>query len=190
MRSEPPFRAEPPAPRVPPHYPALERDPLPRPVCEVDGASGSASTSIPATSDRTGVTGKIAEPLTAADGPWFADNYCFQFQAGTDLYGCHPNWWNGAWTQWKTRVSQIFVAPYSGDWVNVRMQYSSITKFTDVVFNGQFYGAWYHSASSGGEYLLRTHRWDVLQATNDGFHFSYGYSWSCVTVTLCNWWPL
>jgi hypothetical protein len=183
--------AEPPEALVRAHERELEASRMPSSGEQIEGGPVSVSTSIPDAAGSEagdGITGTVQQSLTAADGPWFAANFCFQFQPETNNYGCHPNWANGAWTQAKTRASKVFVAPFSGDFVNVRMQYSSFTQFTDVVFNGQFYSRSVRSGSSGSDVLLRTHRWDVLNAANEGFHFSYGYSWTCQSVHNCNLW--
>ena len=145
-----------------------------------------ASTSFTKPIAAQAAPGTLQQPLTEADGPWFAEHICYQAWHPKDSRACLPNWGGGGWAQAKTTVSDFIVAPYTGDWLNVRMQYSSITKFTDVVYPCQFYGAWYHSASSGGEYLLRTHRWDVLQAAGDGFHLAYAFNWTCQGIYNCN----
>jgi hypothetical protein len=150
-----------------------------------DTAALSSASSDSAATHGAGV-GVITQALTEADGPWFAANGCFKTG---DFRGCLPNWWNGGFAQANTKTSFFTVAPFSGNLVFVRVQYQGVTQFTDPVFPGQWLSWWYHSASQSGQYLIRLHRWDILEAAGDGFHWSYSFKWNCNSINSCNTWP-
>jgi len=130
-------------------------------------------------------TAKVTSALTADDGPWFQDNGCFKHG---DARGCLPNWANGGYAQYNAKTSFLTIAPYSGDWVQVRWQYKGTTIFTDTVYVGQWNDYYGYSAGAScatcGYYVrqVQKHRWDILQASGDGFHWSYSFKWasSCI----------
>lgn len=135
--------------------------------------------------------------LTAADGPWFVENACF---TGGDFRGCHPSWSNGGYAQANTKTSFFEVAPFAGNFLQVRFQYEGSTKFTDAVYPGEWRGWWYHSSKESWpcgfliacgyeDYNRRLHRWDILQATGDSFHWTYSFKWTCGSTLSCNTWP-
>lgn len=141
--------------------------------------------------------GTLQQPLTAADGPWWAANVCFK---KGDFRGCNPNWGGGGYATANTKTSFFQVAPFSGDFLQVRFRYESSTKFTDAVFPGQWLSWWWHSsleswpcgfliACGYQDYNIKNHRWDILQASNDGFHWTYSFKWSCGSTTSCDSWP-
>ena len=132
--------------------------------------------------------GTSQEALTAADGEWFRDHGCF-VNFAVDMRACLPNWGGGGWAEGYTKTSFLTVAPFSGEWLSVRLTYSSQPRFTEAVFNGEWLSWWYHSSTSGDDYNRRTHRWDVLNASDNGFHWSYAYKWSCTSQKNCNFWP-
>jgi hypothetical protein len=158
---------------------------------------GQAVSSVSPGAERPAAAGDIAtasSALTSADGPWFRDNVCFLFgDAFADSVGCHPNWNDGGWAQASTKTSFLTVAPYSGNGLTVRLQYSGATKFQDAMFNGEWFSWWYHSSTyntaNGPQYNSRTHRWDILQATGDWFHWSYAFKWTCFSLAACDEWP-
>jgi len=146
---------------------------------------------------RNGDVGAATQALTAADGPWFTANICY---TSGDFRGCNPNWANGGFAQASTKTSFFTVAPFSGNFVQVRMQYEDSTKFTDVAYPGQLLNWWYHSdtvdwpcgflvACGHEEYNRRKHRWDIINASGDGFHWTYSFKWSCGTTLSCDSWP-
>jgi len=158
----------------------------------VSDREGSASVAT-----RNGDVGTAAQALTAADGPWFTANICY---TSGDFRGCNPNWANGGYAQANTKTSFFTVAPFSGNFVQVRMQYEDSTKFTDVAYPGQLLNWWYHSdtvdwpcgfliACGHDEYNNRKHRWDIINASGDGFHWTYSFKWNCGTTLSCNAWP-
>ena len=134
--------------------------------------------------------------LTAADGQYWRDWGCFVHGAGyADVAGCYPNWANGGYGQANTRTSFFVVAPFAGDAVSVRTQYQGKTQFQDPAFVGEWDGWWYHSSINtsrvtGPEYNIKTHRWDILQATGDQFHWSVAFKWNCSGTWACDQWPV
>lgn len=139
----------------------------------------------------------VQQRLTAADGPWWAANACF---TQGNFRGCNPNWGGGGYATANTKTSFFEIAPYSGDFLQVRFRYESSTKFTDAVFPGQWLGWWWHSsleswpcgfliACGYQDYNIKNHRWDILQASNDGFHWTYSFKWTCGNTVSCDAWP-
>jgi hypothetical protein len=172
-------------------------------VTTATGDSGSsAAEEVTASASATrepaaenGGTARVTSALTADDGAYFRDHGCFVFGAGYgDSTGCFPNWSGGGYAQGTTKTSFFTVAPFSGDGVSVRMQYSGSTKFQDPVFVGDWLSWSYHSSThntvNGPQYDIRTHRWDILQASVDGFHWSYAFKWNCSGTYACNEWPV
>jgi hypothetical protein len=154
---------------------------------DIDAQAGySPGMSAPSTDGTTTVT----SALTEADGPWYSGT-CYSSIA--DTRGCHPNMWgNGAYAQYKTKTSFINVAPFAGTVIRVRLQISSNTKFTDPVFPGEWLGWWSYSSkytdfwTQTTQYNLRTHRWDLLDAAGDGYHWAFAYRWTCTGIHNCN----
>jgi hypothetical protein len=137
--------------------------------------------------------GSSTEALTAADGPWWASNVCYKTG---DARGCMPNWANGGWAQASAKTSFFQVAGFSGSVLSVRFQYEGTTKFTDPVFPGDWKSWWWHSdsfwnccficACGTQDYNRRLHRWDILNASGDGFHWTYSFKWSCGDTISCD----
>jgi hypothetical protein len=130
--------------------------------------------------------------LTGAQGQYFRDTYCFD--AG-DLRGCYPNHWGARFAEASAKTSFFTVAPYSGN-VSVRFRYSGETQFIDAVFSGEVRNWWWHSASyrtngylpySPRDYRRRTHRWDILDASGDQFHWAFNFRWNCSYQTCDAW---
>jgi hypothetical protein len=132
------------------------------------------------------------QALTAADAAWYRDNGCFKTG---DARACLPDWAGGGYSEYYTKTSFINVAPFQGDWVQVRLKYSGTVTFTTSVNNGEWHQFWAHSSKESNcctenyDYNRRTHRWDILQASNDRFHWSYSNKWTCVDWVACNAWP-
>jgi len=147
-------------------------------VGNVPGAEGVASS---------------AQELTGSDGPWWAANACYK---SGDFRGCYPNWGGGGYAYASAKTSFFQIAPYSGDTVYVRFQYEGSTRFTDPVFPGQWGGWWWHSdsfwdccficACGVRDYNRRQHRWDILNASGDAFHWTFAFKWSCGSTGSCD----
>jgi hypothetical protein len=166
---------------------------------EADLAGGQAvytPTAVDAPQAQNGDTVTATSALTAADGQYWRDWGCFIHGNGyADLAGCYPNWANGGYYQANTRTSFFVIAPFAGDLVSIRMQYSGKTQFQDPAFVGEWDGWWYHSSINtsrvtGPEYNIKTHRWDILQASGDQFHWSVAFKWNCSGTRACDSWPV
>jgi hypothetical protein len=135
----------------------------------------------------------FAQELTGADGPWWAANACYK---SGDFRGCYPNWGNGGYAYASAKTSFFQIAPYAGDTVYVRFQYEGSTAFTDPIFPGQWGGWWWHSdsywdccgicACGTRAYNRRQHRWDILYASGDSFHWTFAFKWSCGNTVSCD----
>jgi hypothetical protein len=144
------------------------------------------------TTDAAGIA-RQQQSLTGADGPWWAANVCYDTG---DFRGCYPNWANGGYAYASAKTSFFQVAPYSGDLVSVRFQYEGSTRFTDPVFNGGWGSWWWHSdsfwdccgicACGTRDYNRRSHRWDILNASGDAFHWTFSFKWSCGNTLSCD----
>jgi hypothetical protein len=153
----------------------------------------SPPTEVTAARDETVATTQQA--LTAADGAWWAANACFK---SGDFRGCFPNWGGGGFASASAKTSFFQVAPFSGNAVSVRFQYEGSTSFTDPAFPGQWLGWWWHSdsfadcwcspicACGSFDYNRRSHRWDIINASGDGFHWTHAFKWTCDGVLSCN----
>lgn len=126
-----------------------------------------------------------AEPLTSADGPWWSANVCYGSEA--DSKWCLPNWGGGAWAQQNAKTSASAVAPFAGN-VVLRAQLGGSSVFTENVLQGNVREAWLNSswdwdcgifACSDWDFDVQSHRWDVLDASGDQFHWAAGFNWSC-----------
>lgn len=125
------------------------------------------------------------EPLTSADGPWWTNNVCYGSEA--DAKWCLPNWGGGAWAAKYSKTSASAVGPYSGN-VTIRAQRNGATVFTENVLQGFWREAWMNSpwdwdcgifACSDWDYDVTHHRWDILNASGNSFHWAAGFNWSC-----------
>lgn len=142
----------------------------------------------------------VTRAALGSNGAYFRDNYCF---TQGDVRLCYPNWANGGYAQSITRTSFFTIAPYSGH-VSLRFMYEGVTRFVQPVYQGEVQSHWMRSAQPQncmpnpwpwtGEFcfpetLLAWHRWDILYASGDSFHWTYAARWSCDYQT-CDYWPL
>jgi hypothetical protein len=134
--------------------------------------------------------GQSRQALTAEDGQFFRDNYCWR--SGNSNH-CLPDWYNGGWFARTAQTSFLRVAPFQGN-VSIRMTYQGSAKFTDPVFQGENLGWRYFSSTYGSvlgpQYNQRHHRWDILNATGDGFHWTVAFMWQCGAIQPCQEWPI
>jgi hypothetical protein len=163
-------------------------------IAAIDGQPGATASSPAVRPTDHGDVVTVSSALGAADGPWFRQHACFvQEPGGADFANCLPEWNNGGFAQASAKTSFMTVAPYAGNGVTVRMQYSSLTKIQDPVATGEWLAWWWHSSTyssiQGPKYNVRTHRWDILNASGDWFHWSFAFKWSCRLVDDCNDWP-
>jgi hypothetical protein len=138
-----------------------------------------------ATAGADGVEQAVS-PLTAADGIWYRVHGNGCFSDSVDFNVCRPNWANGGFASTVTKTSFFNIAPFAGNGVLVRMNYSNEGHlFAIGVFNGEwrFFGArsstYYDILQGGWDYVQRTHRYDILNATGDQFHWSAAFKWRC-----------
>ena len=131
--------------------------------------------------------GSVQSALTSSQGPYFQNNLCF---TRGDFRGCYPNSGGNVFAQANAKTSFFTVAPYRGN-VSVRFRYEGVTQFTDAVFSGQVRSFWWHSSSyrqhpswwigfNPRRYHRRTHRWEVRNASGDGFHWTHAFKWDCI----------
>jgi hypothetical protein len=133
-----------------------------------------------------------AEPLTQADAAYWQNNVCYH--NGNANY-CKPNWWNGGYAEYNTKTSALQIAPFSGQ-VTVRLRVNGITRISDEALPGGWYG-W--NWNNGGYYdcppliacgtyelYVNTHRWDILNASGNGFHWTARFNWTCHGVSCPN----
>lgn len=126
-----------------------------------------------------------AVPLTQGDAAWWQANVCYT--SGNANF-CKPNWWNGGWAEYDCKTSAFQIAPFDGQ-VTVRFQYEGLTLVSDEALQGGWYGwAWnsdgdytcpWPLACGTWDYNLRSHRWDILNASGDGFHWTARFNWTC-----------
>ncbi|HEY4188069.1 MAG TPA: hypothetical protein VGP07_23540 [Polyangia bacterium] len=148
-----------------------------------------------ALAEPSGELTSTSSALTGADGPWWSANVCFK---SGDFRGCFPNWSGGGFAQASAKTSFFQVAPFSGNNLSVRFQYDGSTRFTDALFPGQWGSWWWHSDSFAScwcspicacgmfDYNRRVHRWDILNASGDGFHWTHAFKWSCGDTLSCD----
>jgi hypothetical protein len=141
--------------------------------------------------------GAVQQAWTASQGPQWRDQQCFK---GGDRRECLPNWSGGRYQISNTRVTFVKIAPFSGDVLNVRFQMDGTTKWNNPAFPGEQWNWWAHSGTekwSGccwlcacgyWDYSIQNHRWDVLNATGDGFHWTYKSNWTCSPTFNCESW--
>ncbi len=130
--------------------------------------------------------GSTQSALTSSDGQWFAANGCW---VRGDAHYCFPDWWNGGWADYTTKTSFFQLAPFAGGTVWVQFQYEGSTRFIEPTFQGEWRSWWWHSsahwdccficACGTKKYDNRHHRWDLVEASGKGFHWSTEARWSC-----------
>lgn len=136
--------------------------------------------------------GVAQQALTGGHGQYFRDNYCF---TGGEFRGCYPNHHSNRFAQASTKTSFFTVAPYVGT-ISVRFKYSGTTRFTTPVYSGEVRSYWWRSSShdpswppfSPRRYNNRTHRWEIIHASNNHFHWTHAFRWNCGYAD-CDGWP-
>lgn len=138
------------------------------------------ATALPVPGSADGVTAVQSE-LTAADGPWFAQNVCPT--SGAQVW-CLPNWFNGgtADSGGKFTTSNFRIAPFQGDSLNVRRLWNGELQNTLTVFQGELKFFFQRGALITDccflcpvcdHYFAKgRHRWEITNATGDGFHWA------------------
>ena len=140
--------------------------------------------------------GARAPELTANDGQYFSSHDCYW---GGEFHMCLPNWYNGGWAEWQAKSSFLEIAPFSGGTVYVQMQKggSYAYGFLDPAFQGGVYSFYAYSSwinygcswgvACGGNYDYETqdHRWDLVNASGKGFHWTFEARTNC-TYIACN----
>ncbi|NNB87604.1 hypothetical protein [Corallococcus exiguus] len=134
----------------------------------------------------------VTQSLGSGDGVVFRDQYCFK--AG-DFFNCLPNITGDTWASANSKSSFTRLAPYRGS-MRMQVSYDNAVKGAWATFAGeewsfrQLSGTYYPcpvwQACGTQEYYLRTHRWDVLDAAGDGYHFSYAFRSSCSWIGCDN----
>ncbi|HEY2510259.1 MAG TPA: hypothetical protein VGI39_05365 [Polyangiaceae bacterium] len=135
---------------------------------------------------RPTAAGQRSPMLTGSQGPWYVSNGCYE---GGDAHACLPDWWNGGWAEYNTKTSFINVAAITGTvYVQGKVQGSVVN--LDPVLAGQWLywyreSPWYCNPGAGGacyssDYTITDQRWDILQATNQEFDWSYEARWNCM----------
>jgi hypothetical protein len=124
--------------------------------------------------------------LNGSQGPWYASNGCYE---GGDAHACLPDWWNGGWAEANAKVSAINVASITGTFF-VQGKYQGTIVNIDPIYAGQWLywyreSPWHCTSSYDGnclsaDYSLTDQRWDILDATNQEFDWSYEFKWNCV----------
>ena len=123
----------------------------------------------------------VTQSWTGTDGPHWRNVVCFR---GGDFYDCLPNRTGFAHAGANTKTSFVEVAPYRG---NLRLQftYANAPRAGWPVFVGEHWSGWWQSAGNGADYHIVNHRWDVMEAEGDGFHWAFSFKWSCA-FSSCN----
>ena len=150
-------------------------------VGQVGGGSPAPALGAQPAADGVSVT---QSALTQADGPFFRNNFC---PLTGVLPFCLPDWWNGAFATAYSTHSQIWIAPFAGGGaISLQIRYNGSLVATLAVFMGELHYYWrrgpHVSVTNSGccficacgthtEVGKATHRWDVTNATNKGFHF-------------------
>jgi hypothetical protein len=148
------------------------------------GESGGGSTWLEPSGPRTDGLGVSQQLLTAADGPFFRDNFC---PTGGVFSFCLPNWGGGAFATATSTHSVVNIAPFSGVGnVNLEPRVNGTLLASFAVFVGELSGFWVRgprvSVRDSGcclicacgthlEVTRATLRWDVTNAASKGFHF-------------------
>jgi hypothetical protein len=146
-----------------------------------DGSGGGAELSDTARQSGNGVA-VVQQALTAADGPWFRDNLCWPDGAGS-FEMCLPNHGGGAWVQGYYKHSEVRLAPFSGNVVSLRRIWNGSLQSVYAVYPGELVYYWQSGpptcdrplgifACATDDYKKGTHRWEVSNASGDGFHFA------------------
>jgi hypothetical protein len=127
----------------------------------------------------------VTQSLTSGDDAFWRDNVCYR---GGDFLGCLPNRTGHGWASTNAKTSFIEVAPYRGN-VSVQRSYDGSLRQTYALFAGEWWSFFQSSGTYANccgicgcgtwEYYLRNHRWDVVDADGDGYHFAYSFRWNC-----------
>jgi hypothetical protein len=112
-----------------------------------------------------------------------------------DSFDCLPDWGGGGFQQATAKTSFFRVQSTGGDAFQVQMHYSSVLKIADIVSPGDLLSWSYHSSTYTSfpwlvkEYNVRTHRWDIMNASGDSFAWTWAFRWTCGGIYNCNIWP-
>lgn len=127
----------------------------------------------------------ITQSLTSGDGVFWRDNVCFR---GGDFLSCLPNRTGNTWASANAKTSFLEVAPYRGD-LSVQRSYDGSLRQTYALFQGEWWSFWQSSGTYANccgicacgtwEYYIRNHRWDIVDADGDGYHYAYSFRWNC-----------
>lgn len=157
-------------------------------------ASASAEPSLaPLVPDASDVG--ATQAALGSSGYFFRNNYCF---TQGDANYCWPNSANGGYVDLITRSSFITLAPYSGH-VTLQLRYDGVIRWVWPVYQGEVRSAWARSADVatscyGGFCIvvrsLGWHRWEVLNASGDQFHWTVAANFNCNSAQTCDYWPL
>lgn len=132
-----------------------------------------------------------------SSGSFFRDNYCF---TQGDANYCWPNSAHGGYVDLITRTSFLTLAPYDGH-VTLRFSYDGVVRHVSPVYQGEVWSGWWRSAQRrncvsniyGSFCVVETihgwHRWEVLHASGDRFHWTVAARFNCNYQT-CDYWPL
>jgi len=129
--------------------------------------------------------GGLHPMLNASQGPWYVSNGCYE---GGDSHACLPDWWNGGWAEYNTKTSFINVASITGTFY-VKGSYQGTEVSLDPIYSGQWL-YWYRQSGTyctatylgdciGTDYYITDQRWDIVNATNQEFDWSYEARWNC-----------
>ncbi|WP_284667857.1 hypothetical protein [Myxococcus sp. SDU36] len=131
----------------------------------------------------------VTQSWTGADGQLWRDTACFK--AG-EFFGCHPNITGHGWAHSPAKTSFVRLGPYRGS-VRLQASYDGAPWGSWVFFAGESVQYWQHSASYWAcpwwqacgvqEYYIREHRWDVLDADGDGYHFTHAFRNNCTWIS-------
>jgi hypothetical protein len=142
--------------------------------------------------------GTSSEALTQGDGQFFADNFCFK---SGDNFRCVLNWFNGGAADAPSKASFFSYALFQGAQQSVVWSYSGQPYFILTISNGEVRTAWAHSAVYDDcfapilcamrewKYFWAPHRWEFLEASGKGSHWSWSFQWSCDSANACAHWP-
>ncbi|NOJ83414.1 hypothetical protein [Myxococcus xanthus] len=134
----------------------------------------------------------VTQSWTGADGQQWRDAACFK--AG-EFFGCFPNSTGHGWAHASAKTSFFRLGPYRGS-VRLQASYNGGAWGSWVFFAGESVQYWQRSASYWAcpwyeacgvqEYYIRQHRWDVLDADGDGYHFSHAFRSNCSWISCDN----
>jgi hypothetical protein len=165
-------------------------------TASVGGAGLSGTTEVdPITTSNGERVAKTSEALSPS-GQTFSNTWCMRTNA--DAYGCLPDWSGGGFAQGNTKTSFFRVEPITAD-VDVKATYNGSVFAIDVAPQGEVFGFWMHSdsfwtccgicACGTQDYNIRTHRYDIIEASGVTFHWAYAFRWTCGDTLTCNGWP-